>query len=123
MDRWERISGIVRATLGLEPHERRAYLESACEGDAALQRQVEALLATTDETRTVSTPSRVLPSGSVFAHYRIIAELGAGGMGVVYRARDERLDREVAVLIGDPDIGPPRCRPPKSTDRHQTDVL
>src|SRR5262245_44847838 len=41
--------------------------------------------------------------GSTVSHYRILGLLGAGGMGAVYRARDERLDRELAVklLLGD----------------------
>jgi len=45
-----------------------------------------------------------LRSGLVLGHYRLVEQIGAGGMGVVYRARDDRLERDVAIKVIHPGI-------------------
>jgi pimeloyl-ACP methyl ester carboxylesterase/tRNA A-37 threonylcarbamoyl transferase component Bud32 len=62
--------------------------------------EVRDFLGTGSRTDRVQ-PSRsvTLSPGRSLGHYRIVSQIGAGGMGQVYRARDEKLEREVAIKV------------------------
>ncbi|MGA2922608.1 MAG: protein kinase [Candidatus Sulfotelmatobacter sp.] len=109
-ERWERTKEILEQALRLAAEERRAYLESACGSDADLRSEVESLIASHEEAGSQflraaagdvlrPAPPRTLASGTKLGPYEIIELLGAGGMGEVYRARDARLDRMIAIKI------------------------
>src|SRR5258708_24235562 len=95
--------------------ERQAALDAACEGNPALRAQVLRLLdadsdasggnflgraAIEDAARVVSAEEVQSPSpGRVLGNYRLGQRIGAGGMGIVYEAQDQRLHRRVALKI------------------------
>src|SRR5215472_17935476 len=57
-----------------------------------------------DLTTELIKMSQSLSPNSTLAHYTIVSKIGAGGMGEVYRARDEKLNREVAIKVLPVDI-------------------
>ena len=103
-ERWQQVTDIFHAALASEPSRRDAFLAEACGSDAALRAEVDRLLAAHDEAgpfgeTPLFVPALSLEPDSSFGPYRIVELIGAGGMGEVYRARDEALARDVAIKV------------------------
>jgi serine/threonine protein kinase/Tol biopolymer transport system component len=116
-DRWHRVEELCHAALERDPAERSAFLATACAGDEALRRDVDALLTHAKaaerflEEPAVQLVAHALPSspqlapGDVLAgRLQIVSLIGEGGMGQVYRATDTRLKRPVAIKILPPSL-------------------
>jgi eukaryotic-like serine/threonine-protein kinase len=107
-DLWQRAEELFHTALEHSTEARRAFLDKACGEDAELRRQVETLLSQDEQAgsflekpaladATVTPSARGSLVGRQFGPYRILSSLGAGGMGEVYRARDGKLGRDVAI--------------------------
>jgi serine/threonine protein kinase len=101
-ERWGQIKDVLHRAMQVSPERRSAFLDQACHDDSSLRREVESLLAADDQARSSflqAPPLLHLGKGTRLGDYEIQNLLGAGGMGEVYRARDVRLRREVAIKV------------------------
>ena len=110
-ERWQQVERVYESALAKDASERASFLEDACAGDDALRQEVESLLAYQERSEDfIESPaldvaakliamqkSTTAVSGQMINHYKIVAAIGAGGMGEVYLAEDTRLERRVAL--------------------------
>jgi len=113
-ERWRQITEIFHAALARDEAERAAFVGAQCGEDTALRREVEAMIAAHQnashfgDSPVYEAPT--LEAGSAIGPYRIDHCVGAGGMGVVYRAQDTKLNRPVAIKFLSEDLADATAR-------------
>ena len=111
-ENWQKVREVLDAALQQAPEERQNYVHKACGDDKTLLAEVESLFASMDEfdgfmetpaiaqvADVIESEKKTLESGKCFGHYEVVKQIGIGGMGEVYLAKDKKLGRQVAVKI------------------------
>jgi len=114
-ERLRQIEQLYHRALEQEADSRTAFVAEACGDDEELRQEVESLLAESRDDAFLETPivqaaakarahneAQWNLAGKMLTHYRVINQIGAGGMGVVYLAHDETLGREVTIKVLNP---------------------
>lgn len=106
-----RVREIFEEALALPVDVRRSFVARTCEG--SVRRQVELLLDSHDDPRSLETPAPQSSSGPGLTRnlegcrigpYLLGVRIGASGMGEVYKARDTRLNRTIAIKVLPPQV-------------------
>ncbi len=109
-ERWQQIEELFQAAVEHAPETRSVFLQQASGEDIELCREVEKLLAAdaSTENATLALPAQIAAEWAQaregvaeqqLLHYRVLSQLGAGGMGEVVLAEDTRLKRNVAIKL------------------------
>jgi tetratricopeptide (TPR) repeat protein len=110
-ERWEKLQRVYHAARELDGEQQSRFLAEACRSDPEMRQQIDAFLQQDREQSTflnepiVDLAARLRPMleiGGRVGRYRIDALLGAGGMGIVYRAYDPTLERPLAIKVVQP---------------------
>lgn len=103
-ERWQKVRDVLEQALELAPEKRGRFLDVACSSDRTLRSEVESLLSADGKAPAgfLDSPlssAAVLSPGTRLGDYEIVSQIGSGGMGMVYQARDLRLSRFVAIKV------------------------
>jgi len=112
-EREDLIRRLYAAALKRPIGERAAFVATQAHGDEDLRRRVDSLLSAQQDTALPGhdlAGGSLLAAGTLIGTYRIDGPLGAGGMGIVYRATDTKLDRPAAIKVLPENLADPEAR-------------